>query len=200
MIVKLKGFIDFSSIDFIDLDVNGVVYRVYIPQKNIEKIIDKSSQVSIDVFEILKENERLFFGFLNSSDRELFSDLLTVQGVGGKMALNVMSQLNSNDIEGSILAKNPDVFSSVSGVGKKIAIRIINELFEKIRKKSDDKKVLKTDLTSTNYNDLVSCLHNLGYPLNVCEKTAVEVLRENKDVPLEKLIPIALNYLSKPSI
>jgi hypothetical protein len=40
----------------------------------------------------------------------------------------------------------------------------------------------------------------LGYPLNVCEKTAVEVLRENKDVPLEKLIPIALNYLSKPSI
>ena len=119
MIVKLKGFIDFSSIDFIDLDVNGVVYRVYIPQKNIEKIIDKSSQVSIDVFEILKENERLFFGFLNSSDRELFSDLLTVQGVGGKMALNVMSQLNSNDIEGSILAKNPDVFSSVSGVGKK---------------------------------------------------------------------------------
>ena len=54
MIVKLKGFIDFSSIDFIDLDVNGVVYRVYIHQKNIEKIIDKSSQVSIDVFEILK--------------------------------------------------------------------------------------------------------------------------------------------------
>jgi len=151
-------------------------------------------------FEILKENERLFFGFLNSSDRELFSDLLTVQGVGGKMALNVMSQLNSNDIEGSILEKNPDVFASVSGVGKKIAIRIINELFEKIRKKSDDKKVLKTDSTSTNYNDLVSCLHNLGYPLNVCEKTAVEVLRENKDVPLEKLIPIALNYLSKPSI
>ena len=200
MIVKLKGFIDFCSNDFIDLDVNGVIYRVYIPQKNIEKIIDKSSQVSINVFEILKENERLFFGFLNSSDRELFSDLLTVQGVGGKMALNVMSQLNSNDIEGSILEKNPDVFASVSGVGKKIAIRIINELFEKIRKKSDDKKVLKTDSTSTNYNDLVSCLQNLGYPLNVCEKTAVEVLRENKDVPLEKLIPIALNFLSKPSI
>ena len=56
---------------------------------------------------------------MNSSDRELFSDLLTVQGVGGKMALNVMSQLNSNDIEGAILEKNPDVFASVSGVGKK---------------------------------------------------------------------------------
>ena len=72
---------------------------------------------------------------MNSSDRELFSDLLTVQGVGGKMALNVMSQLNSNDIEGAILSKNPDVFASVSGVGKKIAIRIINELFEKNQKK-----------------------------------------------------------------
>ena len=60
--------------------------------------------------------------------------------------------------------KNPDVFASVSGVGKKIAIRIMNELFEKIRKKSDDKKVLKTDSTSTNYNDLVSCLQNLELP------------------------------------
>ena len=87
MIVKLKGFIDFCSIDFIDLDVNGVVYRVYIPQKNIEKIIDKSSQVSINVFEILKENERLFLVFLNSSDRELFSDLLTVQGLEEKWHL-----------------------------------------------------------------------------------------------------------------
>ena len=134
MIVKLKGFIDFCSIDFIDLDVNGVVYRVYIPQKNIEKIIDKSSQVSINVFEILKENERLFFGFLNSSDRELFSDLLTVQGVGGKMALNVMSQLNSNDIEGSILEK-PRCLCFSFWSWKKIAIRIINELFEKNQKK-----------------------------------------------------------------
>ena len=119
MIVKLKGFIDFRSVDFIDLDVNGVVYRVYIPQKNIEKIIDKSSQVSIDVFEILKENERLFFGFLNSSDRELFSDLLTVQGVGGKMALNVMSQLNSNDIEGAILSKTQMSFFQFLELEKK---------------------------------------------------------------------------------
>ena len=60
---------------------------MYIPQKNIEKIVDKSSQVSINVFEILKENERLFFGFLNSSDRELFSDLLTVQELEEKWHL-----------------------------------------------------------------------------------------------------------------
>ena len=163
MIVKLKGFIDFCSIDFIDLDVNGVVYRVHIPQKNIEKIVDKSSQVSINVFEILKENERLFFGFLNSSDRELFSDLLTVQGVGGKMALNVMSQLNSNDIEGSILEKNPDVFASVSGVGKKMAERLIIELKDKLDMIETAPSSVSSLPNSAYLDDLSLALKTLGY-------------------------------------
>ena len=139
MIVKLKGFVDYWSDDFIDLDVNGVVFRVFIPQKKIDEIIDKDSKVILYIFEILKENERLFFGFLNSQDRELFSELLTVQGVGGKMALNIMSQLTFEDINESIISKSAEIFSSISGVGNKLALRIINELYEKIKKKSDIK-------------------------------------------------------------
>ena len=95
MIVKLKGFIEDWFEDFVDLDVKGVVYRVFVPQKNINKISEKGSLVTFFIFEILKESERLFFGFSNKNDRELFSDLLKVQGVGGKMALNIMSSLDS---------------------------------------------------------------------------------------------------------
>ena len=111
MIVKLKGFIEDWFEDFVDLDVKGVVYRVFVPKKNINKISEKGSLVTFFIFEILKENERLFFGFSNKNDRELFSDLLKVQGVGGKMALNIMSSLDSEVIQQSIIVKNHEVFS-----------------------------------------------------------------------------------------
>ncbi|MAI29777.1 MAG: hypothetical protein CMP38_06185 [Rickettsiales bacterium] len=135
MIVKLKGFVEDWFEDFVDLDVKGVVYRVFVPKKNINKVSERGSLVTFFIFEILKESERLFFGFLNKNDRELFSDLLKVQGVGGKMALNIMSSLDSQVIKQSIISKNQDVFSSVTGVGAKLAVRIVNELSEKIKKK-----------------------------------------------------------------
>ena len=137
MIVKLKGFIEDWFEDFVDLDVKGVVYRVFVPKKNINKISEKGSLVTFFIFEILKESERLFFGFSNKNDRELFSDLLKVQGVGGKMALNIMSSLDSEVIQQSIIVKNHEVFSSVSGVGAKLSIRIVNELCEKLKKKEE---------------------------------------------------------------
>jgi len=65
MIVKLKGFIEDWFEDFVDLDVKGVVYRVFMPLKNINKIVDKNSLIELFIFEILKENERLFFGFFS---------------------------------------------------------------------------------------------------------------------------------------
>ena len=199
MIVKLKGFIEDWFEDFVDLDVKGVVYRVFVPTKNTNKVYERGSLVTFFIFEILKESERLFFGFLNKKDRELFSDLLKVQGVGGKMALNIMSNLDSELIQQSIITKNQDVFSTVSGVGTKLAVRIVNELCEKLRKKDDNSKVI-LNFSKTIFNDLVSCLSNLGYSQNICEKTAFEVISKNKKMNLEELIPIALNYLSRPNL
>ena len=199
MIVKLKGFIEDWFEDFVDLDVKGVVYRVFVPKTNTNKIYERGSLVTFFIFEILKESERLFFGFLNKKDRELFSDLLKVQGVGGKMALNIMSNLDSALIQQSIITKNQDVFSSVSGVGTKLAVRIVNELCEKIKKKEDDEKII-SNFSKTIFDDLVSCLSNLGYSQNICEKTAFEVISKNKKMNLEKLIPVALNHLSRPNL
>ncbi len=199
MIVKLKGFIEDWFEDFVDLDVKGVVYRIFVPKKNTNNIYKSGSLVTFFVFEILKESERLFFGFLNKKDRELFSYLLKVQGVGGKMALNIMSNLDSQLIKQSIITKNQDVFSSVSGVGPKLAVRIVNELCEKLKKKEDNEKVI-TNFSKTIFDDLVSCLSNLGYSQNISEKTAFEVISKNKKMNLEELIPVALNYLSAPNL
>ena len=110
-----------------------------------------------------------------------------------------MSSLDSEVIQQSIIAKNQEVFSSVSGVGAKLAVRIVNELCEKLKKKEDNSKVI-LNFSKTIFNDLVSCLSNLGYSQNICEKTAFEVISKNKKMNLEELIPIALNYLSRPNL
>ncbi len=200
MIVKFKGYVDFCGDEFIDIDVKGVIYRVLITKKNIDIIQKKDSLIDLHTYEILKENERLFFGFLEKEEREVFSDLLTVQGVGGKMALNIMNHLNCEEIYSSITQENENFFCTVSGVGNKLAKRIINELKEKIKKKSDKNKLLNLSSSKSDFSDLVSCLFNLGYPQNISEKIAVKVLADNKNTELDKLIPIALKYLSKPNI
>ena len=200
MIVKLKGFIEFCGDEYTDLDVNGTVFRIFISHKSIKDIYPSDSLVSVFVYEIIKENERLFFGFLNYDEREIFSDLLCVQGVGGKMALNIMNKLEMSEIIDCINSENSKIFLTVSGVGNKLANRIINELKEKIKKKSFG---ITSNLSSTdkeNFNDLVSCLFNLGYPRKVCEVTADKVISENSKMNLEQLIPVALKHLSKPKV
>jgi Holliday junction DNA helicase RuvA len=200
MIVKLKGFIEFCGEDYIDLDVKGVVFRVFLSNKNINKISNSESLINLFVFEVIKENERLFFGFNKYEEREIFSDLLCVQGVGGKMALNIMTKMELDEIVESINNENSKTFLSVSGVGNKLANRIINELKEKIRKKSFNIPQTNNSIEKNNYNDLVSCLLNLGYPIKTCEITAEKVINDNKTESLEKLIPVALKYLSKPRV
>ena len=200
MIVKLKGFIEFCGEDYIDLDVKGVVFRVFLSNKNINKISNAESLINLFVYEVIKENERLFFGFNKYEEREIFSDLLCVQGVGGKMALNIMTKIELDEIVESINNENSKTFLSVSGVGNKLANRIINELKEKIRKKSFNVPKVNNSIEKNNYNDLVSCLLNLGYPIKTCELTAEKVVNDNKTASLEKLIPVALKYLSKPSV
>ena len=186
--------------EYVDLDVNGIVYRVFISNKSIKKIYPSDSLISIFVYEIIKENERLFFGFLEYQEREVFSDLLCVQGVGGKMALNIMTRMEMNDIIESINNEDSKSFVAVSGVGNKLANRIINELKEKIKKKSFGITSNINTVDKDNFNDLVSCLFNLGYPRKVCELTADKVINENNKMSLEQLIPIALKYLSKPKV
>ena len=197
MIVKLKGKIDNYSENFIDLDVKDIVYRVLMTNSNVEFFKEITAEVEIFIYEIIKEDSRTFIGFKNFQEREVFSDLLSVQGVGSKMAINIMSSLECNEIITSIKADEVSKLTKVSGVGQKLAKRINNELKEKLQKKfelsgfkiSEEDQMLK--------NDLISCLVNLGYPSKISESTAIEVISKNANNDLESLIPIALKMLTR---
>ena len=199
MIVKLKGKIENFDENFIDLDVNGVVYRVLMSNKNISKMGAVGSYVSIFIYEIRKEDSRVFAGFLKEGERETFGDLLSVQGVGGKMAINIMSNLTNETIIDSIVREDSKIFNKINGVGNKLAMRLINELKEKIKKKNHKKNITIPREKNLIFQDLVSCLLNLGFPEKVCETTANYVIYNNQEKKLEELIPIAVKSLSNPS-
>ena len=199
MIVKLKGNIENFDENFIDLDVNGVVYRVLMSNKNISKMGVVGSYVSIFIYEIRKEDSRIFAGFLKEEERETFGDLLSVQGVGGKMAINIMSNLTNETIIDSIVREDSKIFNKINGVGNKLAMRLINELKEKIKKKNHKKNITIPREKNLIFQDLVSCLLNLGFPEKVCETTANYVINNNQEKKLEELIPIAVKSLSNPS-
>ena len=198
MIIKFKGIIENIEDDFVDIDVQGVVYRVLMSSMNILQLGTVGSTIIIYIYEIIKEDSRLLVGFLHYSDRETFSDLLTVQGVGGKMAINIMSHLDTEMIINSIHNEDSEIFRKISGVGNKLALRIINELREKIKKKIINKKILGPKQESSMFHDLVSCLLNLGFSQKVCESTASYVINKNQNKKLEELIPIAVKSLSNP--
>ena len=143
---------------------------------------------------------RIFAGFLKNQERETFGDLLTVQGVGGKMAINIMSNLDNEVIINSIVKEDSQIFNQISGVGKKLALRIINELKEKVKKKVIIENISLSDKDNIILKDLVSCLINLGFSQNICETTASNVINENQNKKLEELIPIAVKSLSNPSL
>jgi len=200
MIVKLKGNIENFDKNFIDLDVGGVVYRVLMSNKNIGKLGGTGSYVNIFIYEIIKEDSRIFAGFLKEEERETFGDLLSVQGVGGKMAINIMSNLSNETIIDSIIREDSKTFNQINGVGSKLAMRLINELKEKIKKKNLNVNVNVSKEKNSIFQDLVSCLLNLGFPQKVCETTANYVINNNQEKKLEELIPIAVKSLSNPSL
>ena len=199
MIVKLKGKIDNYSDNFIDIDVRDVVYRVLMTSSNVEFFKEITAEVEIFIYEIIKEDSRTFIGFKDFKEREVFSDLLTVQGVGSKMAINIMSSLECGEIINSIKADEISKLTKITGVGQKIAKRIHNELKEKLQKKFElsDLKISEKDQMVK--NDLISCLVNLGYPPKTSESTAIEVISKNESNDLESLIPIALKMLTHPN-
>ena len=199
MIVKLKGKIDNYSENYIDIDVKDIVYRVLMTSSNVEFFKEITAEAEIFIYEIIKEDSRTFIGFKNFQEREVFSDLLTVQGVGSKMAINIMSSLECNEIISSIKTDEISKLTNISGVGQKLARRINNELKEKLQKKFElsDFKISEKDQTIK--NDLISCLVNLGYPPKISESTAIEVISKNESDNLESLIPIALKMLTHPN-
>ena len=131
MIGKLKGIIDSYGEDFIVLDVNGVGYLVHCSLRTLQELPGAGQPATLSIETHVREDQIRLFGFLSDVEREWFRLLQTVQGVGAKVALSVLSTLKPGDLASAIALRDKAMVARTPGVGPKVAERIVTELKDK---------------------------------------------------------------------
>jgi Holliday junction DNA helicase RuvA len=165
MIAKLTGTIDEIGTDNIVLDVNGVGYLVFCSSRTIGAIGGKGDGATIYTEMPVSETDMRLMGFASGSERDWFRLLISVQGVGGKVALAILSALEPGEISRAIAMGDKAMVSRANGVGPKLALRIVNELKDKVGGIAIDPIAGggAVHAPSNNSADAVSALQNLGF-------------------------------------
>jgi Holliday junction DNA helicase RuvA len=205
MIGKLKGIVDAIDKDFVIIDVNGVGYIVFCSAKTLGWLPQIGEAVSLIIETHVREDHIHLYGFKDVSEREWFRTLITVKGVGVKVALAILGVLNASQLSLSIAAKDKTMFKQVSGVGPKLAERIITELKDKFVATSDDftpsvnvgAKVSNMAAADDIIGDAVSALTNLGYGRSEAYTIVRQQMAQNDKMNINELIKSSLKELAR---
>jgi Holliday junction DNA helicase RuvA len=192
MIAQLRGKIVVKETDRILIDVGGVGYEVLIPFSTFYELEEPGNTVCLKIYTHVREDTLALFGFLTDKEKIVFTRLIQISGIGPKLANTILSGLPVEELVQAVSASDVTRISSVPGVGKKTAERIIVELKDKIKNlfpgvESTPDSVLAGSLSQ----DLVSALVNLGYPKNKSETIVSKVMKE-ADGPFDEMLRKAL--------
>lgn len=170
MIARLRGRLESAESDTVVIDVGGVGYLVFCSARTLNALPGSGEPVSLHIETHVREDHIHLYGFQTQAERAWFLLLLTVQGVGARMALNVLSLLSPDEIATAIASQDRAALRQVSGVGSKLAARILAELKDKADGPALHPPVSNagggepaTSSTSPAAGEAVSALVNLGY-------------------------------------
>jgi len=170
MIGKLKGLIDSYGEDYVILDVGGVGYQVHCSSRTLQALPAPGEAAVLSIETYVREDQIKLFGFRSDMEREWFRLLQTVQGVGTKVALSILSTLRPADLASAIAMRDKAMVARSPGVGPKVAERIVTELKDKAPKYAEiDPAVVRLAGAVDDHRaprpvaDAVSALVNLGY-------------------------------------
>lgn len=134
MIAKLRGIIDFIGEDSVIIDVNGVGYLVFASRRTLSMLPAKGGDAGLMIETHVREDHIHLYGFADNAEKQWFSLLTTVQGVGAKVALALLSVLNPTDLLRALAAQDTTALCRAPGIGPKVATRIVGELKDKAAK------------------------------------------------------------------
>ena len=163
MIGHLRGKVISKKPGRVLIDVQGVGYDVVVPSSYLSKPITVSGEVSFFVYTHVREDQLQLYGFFTEGEKDLFQVLLSISGIGPKVALTLLSEISPKELGQVVLTNNVNRLTSIQGIGKKTAERLVLEMKEKIRKISA--VIYATDFPEKSdvVMDLSSALSNLGY-------------------------------------
>jgi len=191
MIARLVGRLAHKSPEGLIVDVHGVGYRVLVSLNAFAALPEQGAEVELAIHTNLRENALELFGFVSADEKALFGALITVSGVGPRMALNILSGLPASDLRDALAAGNVNRLVAVPGVGKRTAERLIVELQDRARKLA---ATAPADGATPVDSEAVSALVNLGYRAAEAERAVRAVSPGTKD--LADVIRRALQKLS----
>jgi Holliday junction DNA helicase RuvA len=205
MIGKLKGLIDTYGQDFVIVDVGGVGYLVHCSARTLQALPARGEAVTLAIETHVREDQIRLFGFLSDGEREWFRLLQTVQGVGTKVALSVLSTLKPADLANAIAMRDKGMVARTPGVGPKVAERIVTELKDKAPAYADvDPAVIRLSGAVDDRRaprpvaDAVSALVNLGYgPPQAAAAIAAATRSAGEGADTAQLIRLGLKELAK---
>ena len=201
MIASLTGRLASKHPGGVVIDVQGVGYDVLIPLSTFYRLPDPEQSVTLNIHTHVREDAIQLFGFLSAREKDAFLLLLSVSGIGPKLALSVISTLSVEDLTSAIRDDDFKILASVPGIGKKSAGRLALELKDKVEKISlaSDGLTTKAAIPSNRtMDDALSALVNLGYKAADVKDVLKQVLAaRNGETPLQDLIRAALKELAK---
>ena len=194
MIARLTGRVLTLDQGALVLDVNGVGYEIEVASSTANSVeIDKI--VTLETLLIIREDAQILFGFTELTEKKLFQLLIKINGVGPRLAIGIMSGLNEDELSLAIMEKDIKVLTSLPGVGKKTAERLVIELQDKITFEKASGKKNKSKMSQELLSDLEGTLLNLGYKPQEVDFAIHRIKIESTD--LEVLIKAALKELGR---
>lgn len=204
MIGKLKGLVETIGDDLALIDVNGVCYEAYCSGRTLQALPRVGEAAILFIEMIVREDMIRLYGFASEAEKSWFRLLMTVQGVGAKVALGILSTLSPSELSSAIALQDKAMVGRAPGVGPKLAQRLVSELKGKVPALGAvDAGVLGLQtalgegVAGSNASDAVSALVNLGYGQAQASGAVARVIaREGEDTATEKLIRLGLRELS----
>jgi len=193
MIAKIKGNIDELKPTEVILDANGVGYGLTIPLSTFEKI-QALDETTLYVYTHHKEDQLKLFGFFTENERDLFSILLNISGIGPAMAISILSGITIGRLVDAVQSENVTLLTKIPGIGNTKAEKLIFELKRKLKKLAS--LAGESGEPRTHKSDAIEALVTLGFDDGKSSKIVDELVKKNPDSSVEAIIKEALKLLS----
>jgi holliday junction DNA helicase RuvA len=200
MIARICGTLIDKSATEVVVDTHGVGYRLLVPLTTFYELPEAGQQVTLHVHTQVKEDAITLFGFHSPRDREVFQLMITVSGIGPKLALNILSRISGPDFVGAVARGSVQTLVAVPGIGKKTADRMLLELRDKVGRLGPEagSSPAAGNTREALREDALSALVNLGYRPQVAREILDKVLKQSGAAPtLDGVLKEALRILSR---
>ena len=194
MISSLRGLIQQIGPDFVILEVGGVGLRVSVPASIFESLDGAGKLAFLYTHLIVREDSLTLYGFITEEQRALFETLLTVQGIGPKLALAVLSFISPDNLRRAVSQEQPELLDRVPGVGKKTAEKIVFHLKDKF---GPGLAIGVSSPVNDLDTEILSALTALGYSV-VESQAALQSIPKDAPRAVEDRVRLALQYFTRP--